>query len=176
MVVYKRATEKLELEQILQLQQRNLVPALSEDERLKEGFLTVSHSFELLKRMNDKCQHIIAIDNNKVVGYALCMHPVFAREIEILIPMFDEIESVVPRPQNYLPMGQICVDKNYRGQGIFKNLYATMKATNTPEFQSIITEVDAKNTRSLQAHYAVGFADLKIYSSGGQDWHLIILQ
>ena len=122
------------------------------------------------------CPHIIAKAGGMVVGYALCMHPVFAQEIEVLIPMFDEIESAVPKPENYLTMGQICIDKNYRGQGLFKNLYATMKAAVIPEFQSIITEVDAKNTRSLQAHYAAGFADLKTYSSGGQDWHLIILQ
>ncbi len=176
MVVYKRAANRLELEQILDLQQRNSIPVLSEDEKQKEGFVTVAHTYELLYRMNEVCPHVIAKDGNKVVGYTLCMHPAFGDEIEVLKPMFAEIGSVLPISEKYIAMGQVCVDKNYRGQGVFRKLYEAMKAAIQPEFQSIITEVDAKNTRSLQAHYAVGFKDLKIYSSGGHDWHLIILR
>ncbi len=175
MVVYKRATQNSELEQILVLQQKNLIPVLSEDEKKKEGFVTVSHTLELLKRMNDVCAHVIAKDGDRVVGYALCMHPRFAEEIEVLKPMFHEISLVVPKTEKYLAMGQICVDKDYRGQGLFRQLYDNMKKGIQPEFTSIITEVDVKNDRSLKAHYAVGFKDLKTYRSGGQDWHLIAL-
>ena len=73
-------------------------------------------------------------------------------------------------------MGQICVAKNYRNQGIFRGLSNAMKAHVQPEFDSIITEVDAKNTRSLQAHYAVGFKELKTYYSDDRDWVLIRLK
>ncbi len=45
-----------------------------------------------------------------------------------------------------------------------------MQVSICPDFDTIITEVDAKNTRSLQAHYAVGFQVLKTYRSAGQDW------
>ncbi|MGB5273554.1 MAG: GNAT family N-acetyltransferase [Flavobacteriaceae bacterium] len=175
MVVYKRATQDSELQQILELQQKNLIPVLTEDEKQREGFVTVSHTFEILKRMNDVCAHVIAKDGDWVVGYALCMHPRFAEEIEVLKPMFDEIGSVVPKSEKYLAMGQICIDKEYRGQGLFRHLYDRMKKGVQPEFTSIITEVDVKNARSLKAHYAVGFKLLKTYSSGGQDWHLIAL-
>jgi len=175
MITYQRATSDKELEQILELQQKNLPSAVSLEEKIKEGFVTVTHSFEVLKKMNDVCAHIIAKSNNSVVGYALCMHPEFANEIEVLRPMFNEIETIVPKIENYITMGQICIDKAFRKKGIFRKLYEHMQLALKPEFETIITEVDAKNTRSLQAHYAVGFTDLKVYTSGGQDWKLISL-
>lgn len=176
MVTYKRATDASELKQILELQQRNLFAKVSVEEQHKEGFLTVSHSFGLLKKMNAVCPHIIAKAKDEVVGYTLCMHPKFSNEIEILKPMFLEIETIIPKIENYIIMGQVCVDKNYRKKGVFRNLYQNMSEFLKPEFDSIITEVDAKNTRSLKAHYAVGFKLLKSHISGGQDWELIILK
>ena len=176
MITYHSATSDTELDQILALQKRNLPTAISSDEKTKEGFVTVSHTFEILKKMNNAQGHIIAKSQGKVVGYALCMHPKFADEIEVLKPMFDEIKAVSPKVKNYIAMGQICIDKAFRRQGVFRKLYETMRLAVRPEFDSIITEVDAENKRSLQAHYAIGFKDLKTYRSGGQEWKLISLQ
>jgi hypothetical protein len=44
-----------------------------------------------------------------------------------------------------------------------------------PEFNAIITEVDLKNSRSLEAHYGVGFTLLSRYQADGHDWDLILL-
>ncbi|NNE77330.1 MAG: hypothetical protein HKN31_09690, partial [Pricia sp.] len=84
--------------------------------------------------------------------------------------------SIRPAPHNYMVMGQICIDKAFRGKGVFRQLYETMRLTLLPEFASIITEVDAENLRSLHAHYAIGFTDLKTYRAGGRVWRLIDLK
>ena len=173
---YFRAKTDKELHQILGLQQKNLFASISDEERKQEGFVTVIHTFDLLKTMNEACPHIIAKDNDKIIGYALCMHPLFSKAVAVLKSMFDEIKAVNPKPSNYIAMGQICIDKDYRKQGIFRNLYQTMSDSLKPEFDAIITEVDAKNIRSLNAHYAIGFKHLKSYTSGGQDWELITLK
>ncbi|ALM08682.1 GCN5 family acetyltransferase [Sediminicola sp. YIK13] len=173
---YCPVSTKEELEQILALQQANLWANVSPEEKEKDGFVTVEHNFGILYQMNEVCPHIIAKDGDTVAAYALCMDPMFADKIEILKPMFAEIENVVPKKEKYIAMGQICVGKNYRNQGIFRGLYNAMKAHVRPEFDSIITEVDAKNTRSLQAHYAVGFKELKTYYSDDRDWVLIRLK
>ena len=164
-----------ELRQILRLQKNNLPKAISLEEKTKEGFVTVSHTLDLLKRMQEACPHTIVKDGQNVIGYALSMHPSFGQEIEVLKPMFREIKALIPNGQSYIVMGQICIAKPYRGQGVFRKLYRKMSALVQHDFDAIITEVDSSNTRSLQAHYAIGFKDLKCYSSGGQDWHLIIL-
>lgn len=173
---YCSAKTEDELKQILALQKKNLPNAISEEERIKEGFVTVSHDLDLLVRMNLVFPHTIVKDGNTLVGYALSMHPQFADDIEVLKPMFAETEAVLGPDENYIIMGQVCVAKAYRGKGVFRKLYKTMLSEIQPAFNCIITEVDSANTRSLYAHYAVGFKELKKYNSGGRDWHLIILK
>ena len=70
-------------------------------------------------------------------------------------------------------MGQVCIDKAYRGQGVFRGLYQKMKVELHKKYDLLITEVAANNPRSLRAHNAIGFKDLLIYQSGAIDWHLI---
>ena len=175
MIRYKTASSADELEQILLLQRENLPEAISEEVRIKQGFVTVHHGFDLLKRMNDVCPHIIAKKDDKVVGYALCMHPNFGDEIDVLLPMFSEIKKIVDPHKKYIVMGQVCIDKLFRKRGLFRRLYETMLHEIQPNFTSIITEVDIKNSRSQQAHYAIGFQLLSRYQSGGHNWELIEL-
>jgi len=175
MVSYKQADTLEEFEQILDLQKRNLPKNISQEESTKEGFVTVEHTMDVLKAMNDVCGHIIAVEDNQVVGYALCMHPKFKEEIEVLRPMFKEIDNALDGKANYMAMGQICVAKSHRGQGIFRKLYQTMKEKLPEGFDTIVTEVDGKNKRSLAAHESIGFETLTIYHSGEKEWHVIIL-
>lgn len=172
---YCRSKAKNDLEQILLLQEKNLLKNVSLETQSKEGFVTVEHTFDILERMNIVCPHIIAKHNEKVIGYALCMHPKFANEIKVLKPMFEQINAVLPNNIAHITMGQICIDRGYRKMGVFRKLYATMRKELRPEYDTIITEVDSKNLRSLNAHYAVGFFDLKTYSSEGREWKLIVL-
>lgn len=176
MIYYKQASSAQELEQILSLQQNNLAKSLTTDELENEGFLTVEHSMDILQAMNEECGHIIALEDGEVIGYALCMHPKFADSIEVLRPMFVEINKVMAGKSNYMVMGQICVSKSHRGQGIFRNLYLTMKNKLPEGFDTIITEVDGQNKRSLSAHAAIGFQTLKVYLAGEKEWHLIELK
>lgn len=176
MIYYKQASTQKELEQILRLQQKNLFKSLSANEKEKEGFLTVEHTMDILQEMNEECGHIIAVEHGNVVGYALCMHPKFADSIEVLRPMFIEINKTLKGKENYMVMGQICVAKPYRGKGVFRNLYLTMKDKLPEGFDTIITEIDGKNTRSINAHKAVGFQELKTYVSDGKEWKLVLLR
>ena len=175
-VEYTRASKKKELEDILELQKKNLPNHLTKQEIKKEGFLTISHTLDLLTRMNAVYPHIIAKSNTKLVGYALCMHPSFSKEIPLIQPMFRETRSILSKDASFMVMGQICVDKKYRGQGIFRGLYTAMKNTVSENFNYIITEVDSTNIRSLNAHYAVGFTLLKTYSADAKEWKLISLK
>ena len=172
-IIYKRAQTVEELQQILELQRANIPSVISKEESVKEGFVTVHHNFEILKAMNDKCPHIIAKSNGKVIGYTLCMLKEFKEEIEVLKPMFQQIDNCLNSGETYFTMGQVCVDKTFRKQGIFRGLYAFMKQEMSSEYDMIITEVDEKNTRSLNAHYATGFKLLHAYKSNEQDWALM---
>lgn len=176
MVLYKRTSEEDELVQILELQKRNLPESLPKQVQLNEGYVTVSHTLDQLREMHKVCPHFIAKDKDSVVGYALCMHPSFAETIAILSPMFKEIKTLVSETERYMVMGQICIEKAYRKKGVFRKLYEKMKSELFQDYSFIITEVDTKNRRSLEAHYALGFENLKTYHSAHQKWRLITLQ
>ena len=170
---YERTTSVDQLEMILNLQRRNLRPRINPEEIKSEGFLTVHHHLDLLLRMNQICPHIIARSGDNLAGYALCMHPVFADEIDVLRSMFGRIQKLVPKDKSFMVMGQVCIDKPYRTKGVFRGLYNYMRSVLKTDYELIITEVDQQNIRSLNAHYAIGFTDMVVYKSGGQVWHLI---
>ncbi|WP_109302247.1 GNAT family N-acetyltransferase [Aquimarina sp. AU474] len=173
-IEYTSVKHKNELLQILELQQKNLPINISKDEKHKEGFVTVKHDIDILSKMNDRQPHIIAKHNDKVVGYTLCMTSDFGNDIEILKPMFAKIEKHLNNSTSYIVMGQVCIDKAYRGKGIFRGLYQTMRNELGEKYDVLITEVAANNPRSLRAHYAIGFTDLLIYNTDDEiTWHLI---
>ncbi len=175
-ITFRKSSSIEELHQILKLQQKYLRSNILPEELQQEGFVTISHSLGLLKKMNDVCPHIIAKDGKKVIGYALCMHPKLSEALELLKPMFQEVRAILPEVEKYIVMGQICIHKDYRRKGVFRKLYQTMKKAIHPEFESIITEVDAENTRSLNAHYAVGFKLLTTHRENNREWNLIVLK
>lgn len=174
-IIYTRAETNNELNQILKLQQNNIPSEISEDEKILEGFVTVNHTFEVLQAMNNKCPHIVAKRDNLVVGYALCMLKDFKEEIEVLKPMFKQIDRCLNDNQSYIVMGQICIDKLFRRQGVFRGLYNYMRDIHSSKFDLIITEVDNKNARSMNAHIAIGFKILYSYRSNSHDWNILYL-
>ncbi|MDC6388129.1 hypothetical protein PP182_05525 [Maribacter sp. PR1] len=113
-IQYSRSHTEEELMEILALQKQNSPTNFSEEEKQKEGFITILHSFDQLKNLNDDCPHIIAKFEGKVIGYALCMTKKFAKEIPLLTSMFENADILL-KEKSYLAMGQICVSKDFRG-------------------------------------------------------------
>ena len=173
-ILYKRASTIDELEQIRTLQLQNSSQNITSEEKLQEGFVTVQHTVALLQQMNTACAHIIAKDEEKVVGFALVMISSFRNEIEVLTPMFERIDSHIPAGKSYVIMGQVCVDKNYRKQGIFRGLYDFYKTQLQQEFDFLITEVAAINLRSMSAHESIGFKTIDSYEEDGINWNIML--
>lgn len=173
-IQYKRASNTTELEQIIALQKSNFALSIHPEEKIEEGFVTVQHTIELLEKMNHACAHIIAKQKDKVVGYALVMLTSFQNEIEVLVLLFERIDDLIPKGENYVVMGQICVAKEFRKQGIFRGLYNFYKTEFQNKFDYLVTEVDAMNTRSIQAHEAIGFKTKQRYLDQGKLWNIIV--
>lgn len=173
-ITYTRASTLDELKQIRALQLQNSSQNISSEEKQQEGFVTVQHTVELLEQMNTACAHIIAKEDQKVVGFALVMLSSFREEIEVLVPMFERIDTLLPPNKSYVIMGQICVDKNYRKQGIFRQLYQFYKQELQQEFDYLVTEVAAINLRSMSAHQSVGFKTIDSYEEDGILWNIML--
>lgn len=179
MITIRQAESINELEGILALQQANLPSNISATEALEQGFVTVVHDLPLLSRMNDATPHTIAKDGDAVVGYCLTMLSSFRTEIPVLIPMFEMIDSLEwegkpLKDTPYFVMGQTCVAKSYRGQGIFDRLYEGLKEFQKKDFNVVVTEISLRNQRSWRAHQRVGFKLIHQYEApNGEVWLLI---
>lgn len=173
-ILYKRASTLEELEQIRTLQLQNSSQNINSEEKLQEGFVTVQHTIALLEQMNSACAHIVAKDKDILVGFALVMLPSFRNEIEILVPMFEKIDGLIPKDNTYVVMGQICVDKNYRKQGIFRGLYNFYRKELQHKYDYLITEVAAINLRSIQAHEVIGFKIIGNYKEDNIVWNIML--
>jgi GNAT superfamily N-acetyltransferase len=172
-----------EVAEILALQAANLRSALTSATMAAQGFVTVQHEAHVLQRMNEVAPAIIAKAGARVVGYALVMPRSFAAEVPILDPMFAMLDGLswkgelLAHNPRWFVMGQICIAKDFRGQGIFDRLYETMAEKYAKRFDFTVTEVSALNQRSMKAHARVGFQTVHVYPDPltGEEWHVVAL-
>ncbi|MEO9022757.1 MAG: GNAT family N-acetyltransferase [Ginsengibacter sp.] len=180
MINYTTATTSKDLEGILALQKANLAKGLTTEEIQSQGFVTVAHSYEQLKKLNDIENHIIASDNDIIAGYVLAMTQQSKSDIPILLPMFKTFESLVYENKkiadyNYLVVGQVCIDKRYRGKGIFDKCYSAYKKRYNRKYDFAITEIVNTNLRSLNAHKRIGFKEIHSYqTSDNTEWIVLL--
>lgn len=170
--------ERGELEQILDLQRQNLAPRLTPEAARSQGFVTAEHDLETLERMHALAPSIVARTEARVVGYALTMVVEAKPFVPILAPMFETFSSLRwrGRPLATSPfyvMGQVCIARDYRGQGIFDALYRGHEASYAKRFELLVTEIATRNARSLRAHERVGFQPIHRYRDDVDEWLIV---
>ena len=172
-ISYSRSVNDQELLKVLEIQRKNVKSVLSGEETRSDGFVTVIHDLELLRKMHRHCPHILAKNGNEVLGYALAMVPELRHDIPLLAPLFKEMDALLPG-SNYLVMGQICIDKPFRGKGLFSGMYNFYREQLKEDYECLVTEVSGENQRSLQAHLHVGFEILHMRVEHGTTWYMLI--
>lgn len=175
----KYADSLHDLHGILTLQAQNIKQHLSQKEKQKEGFVTVEHSIEQLKKMQRVSSQIVALHNNTVVGYALVMPPQLRKTIPVLTPLFDLLDTLkykgkYLKNQAYYVMGQICIEKDFRGHGLFRQLYTAHRKRLCSLYDFCITEISSSNIKSLNAHQKIGFEKLHAFHDGTDDWIVVL--
>ena len=182
MIVYTTAQDDNDLKGILSLQKANLAKNLQQTEIDSQGFVTVLHRMEDLQKMNGLEQHVIAKDNDRVVAYLLAMTEDSKYDIPVLVPMFELFENIEyknkPLSQyNYMVVGQVCVDKKYRGQGVLDKCYDHYIDRFRARYDFAVTEIAISNQRSLNAHKRIGFKAIHEYTApDGENWAIVLLE
>lgn len=170
--------ERRELDQILELQQQNLAPRLTPEAVFNQGFVTAEHDLETLERMHALAPSIVARTPERVVGYALTMVVEAKAYVPILAPMFELFESLRWHDRSlgavpFYVMGQVCVARDHRGQGVFDALYRGHRASYGERFALLVTEIATRNARSLRAHERVGFEPMHRYRDSVDEWLIV---
>lgn len=171
-------SDPADLQRILELQRANLAASIDQEELRAQGFVTAVHSLQSLQQMHALGPSIIAKAGTELAGYALTMLVEARRCVPVLDPMFQLLERLSWRGRplrelSHYVMGQVCVAKPFRGQGVFDALYGGHQALYRERFELLVTEVSVRNTRSLRAHERVGFEPLHRYRDDIDEWIVI---
>lgn len=173
------AETEADLQGILDLQKENLLQNISETEKNEQGFVRVQHNLELLESLNSIEPHIIAKDGDYVAAYFLAMTKMSRNDVPMLVPMFEQFDELYYQGKkvseyNYMAVGQVCVSKNYRGQGLFFNCYEAYRKAFEQNYNFAITEISISNARSLKAHQKVGFEVIHTFKDEYETWAIVV--
>jgi GNAT superfamily N-acetyltransferase len=162
---------------LLELQKKNSLAALTEEER-SDGFLSGQLSREQLASMHESAGIVVAAAGDAVIAF-LCLSTLAAnRDMPIVQSMrtamcattfdgkaLDGYQCVVAGP--------VCVDRRYRGQGVFEQLYEFAVAHVSSRFDVAVAFISMDNARSLKAHAKVGMIPLAVFEHAGSRYHLV---
>lgn len=179
MVEVKLVTDRKELEGIRLLQEQNLGKNLSVAEASKEGFVTAEYTVDFLTKMHEVHPSIIAKDGDTVVGYALVATAPIREQHPLLADLFNTIDKLnykgIPlKGSKYVVVGQLCVGKGYRGQGLVQRMYEFYRENLKHQYDYIITDVVQTNERSIKAHLKTGFKVIDTLEYEGMKWDIVL--
>ena len=173
-----RVSTQSDLDGILSLHKANHFSNLTKEEMELEGFVTAEYDAELLSAMHQICPSIITKDGDRVVGYVLVITRDFYGKHNLLDELFDAIDVIqcgegFMKDIKYVLIGQICVDKEYRGQNIVQRMYSFYKSELESRYAGCCTDIAVTNPRSLKAHIKSGFKVIKKTSHKGVEFNII---
>jgi RimJ/RimL family protein N-acetyltransferase len=179
MLTTKLVATPQEIDQIVELSKANLVTNLSADSKTREGFVTWVYSSESLQAIHNVIPSVIVKDGDILAGYALSLSPAC---VDIYPPMASThhlvssllYKGVALGRQNVYYCGQICVAKNYRGQGLVDRLYQFHRQHFSPQFDFLVTEISTANPRSLKAHQKTGFRIIETHRDEMDQWDIVL--
>lgn len=179
MLYVTEVTTDDELIQINALNQQNLKPNLSKQEQESQGFVTWLYSVPLLQHIHTIAPSVIVKNEQKVVGYAL-VTPVEAGSFHPdLHTMMAHLENINYKGSplssySYYIMGQVCIDKDFRGKGIFNMMFEKHKELYSDKYELLVTEISTANYRSQKAHEKVGFKTIHKYKDALDEWNVVV--
>jgi len=179
MLYPKEVNTEDELIQINNLNRQNLKNYLSIYEQEEQGFVTWLYPLSLLQQIHALAPSIIVKDNDAVVGYALVTPIESGNFHSDLKRMIDNLETLSFNGKllssfSFYIMGQVCIDKDYRGKGIFNILFQKHKEVYSNEYELLVTEISTKNYRSQKAHEKIGFTTIYTYSDALDEWNVVV--
>jgi hypothetical protein len=161
-MVQTRLGTKADITGILTLQEPNLVSNMTEAQKVN-GFVTTPLTVPMLERMiGERGVFVGENEIGQIVAYVIAGDWDFYRQW----PIFDYMVSRFPTlnfqgreitVQNSFQYGPICIDHQYRGTGLMKTIFETMRLELVKRYPISITFINQTNIRSMKAHQKIGW-------------------
>ena len=149
------ATEE-DIQGIVALHKANLVINLTAVEK-QGGFVTTALTVAQIQTVIKQQGIFIAKDENSIIGFIIAADweffkqwPIFERMIQ-LFPSYS-FKNFAITTTNCFQYGPICIDKNYRGQGIITELFDYMRIQMMNKYPLSLTFINKINIPSFKAH------------------------
>ena len=172
---YRNATFK-DIPAISALQQKYHVSTIKEEDK-SDGFVTTLFTEIQFKEIIEKENGLfIALDGEKVVGYAMAASWEYWSEW----PMFQHMIKDLTNTQylgktlsleNSYQYGPICIDKSYRGTDTLPNLFEYSRREMNKRYPILITFINHINPRSLRAHEKLGLEIIKSFEYNNNQYY-----
>ncbi len=175
----RRANEG-DLTQIKQLQESNHSSCVSDSDKVKEGFVSVRYDIPMLRRISQDIGILVAESAGEIIGYEMPLGLEYAEEIPLLNPFVERFLQLVydgKKLSEYRIVieGQICVDREHKGQGIAEELHKSFLDMLKGRYDLIVTEISDLNPRSLHVHTKkLGLQVIDEYSAEGRQWYVLL--
>ena len=142
---------------ILSLQEKNLYSKLNEDER-KNGFVTTPFTVSQMEEILEQNGLFVALnEQNNIVAYVFAGSWKYFEQWEIfnfMVSRFPQLsfQGQAITTENSFQYGPICIDKNYRGQGIINLIFEEMRLELLKKYPISVTFINKVNVISEKAH------------------------
>jgi hypothetical protein len=151
-----RKAQITDIEGVIALQSKYLINNIPESERAG-GFVTTPFTVKQIADVIDLEGMFVVENESKIIGYT------FAADWEYFSqwPIFPYMVSRFPllsfdnqglTVENTFQYGPICIEKTYRGSGLFQQLFEFMRLTMRNRYPIGITFINKMNQRSFIAH------------------------
>lgn len=142
---------------VLELQRQNLYKNLSEEE-LKKGFVTTPFTRAQIEEIIEQDGLFVGLDNKQsIISYVFAGSWEYFSQWEIFNVMTSRFpklsfQNIPITTINTFQYGPICIHKEYRGQGIIKQIFESMRLVFVMKYPISITFINKVNVISERAH------------------------
>lgn len=141
---------------VIELQEKYLLANTPINNR-KNGFVTTPFSFKQIENIISLEGLFVAEYDLKIIAYAFAGSWDFFSQWAIFPFMLNRLEQLNFRDElifknNSFQYGPICIDENFRGAGVFQNLFEFMRIKMNKQYKIGVTFINKINERSYIAH------------------------
>jgi hypothetical protein len=178
--MFYRPLRDEDLPSLLALQEANLHANLSDAERA-DGFLSARFGGEQFTAMADQVGVLVAVEGDRVAGYACASEVDYNRRFPLLAAMIDAFPRV-PYQRRSLDRaacfvyGPVCVGRAWRGQGVLRGLVQALRQHTAGRFDCGVAFIAQDNPRSLAAHVqGLGLIQAGRFEHNARTYHIVVL-
>lgn len=166
-----------DFDQVVTLQKANALLALPEDAR-GDGFLSSDFTAEHFEQMAQSVDLVVAREAGKVIGFLCASTLDFNRNMPLPAAMMQRFPHLKIRSRNFDEVlsyitGPVCVEKSYRGQGVFEALYNKLFDATAMNYDVALAFIATSNPRSLKAHEKVNMNVIDQFDFGGREYYIV---